>query len=82
MPTATVVATFIEHGDACLAVRVENDDGGRAVEYVGRVPLTPEFAALSNAEKKAALVAAVKAVRDAQKTPTPAAPSFSGTVTI
>ena len=80
MATAQVVACFVEANCACLAVRVT--EAGGNVEYIGRVELTPEFDALSNAEKKEALRAAVKAARDAQQTSKPAAPSFSGTVTV
>lgn len=82
MPSASVVGTFVEQGNVCLAVRVENDSDGQAVEYIGRVPLTPEFEGLTNAQKKAALVAAAKAVRDAQKAGPPAVPSITGSVTV
>ena len=80
MATAQVVSTFVEANCACMAVRV--DEGGKNVEYIGRVDLTPEFDNLSNAQKKAALVAACKAVRDAQQAAPPAAPAVSGSVTI
>jgi len=78
----TIVGTFIEHQHMCLAVRVEGDGAdGVAVEYIGRVPIAA-LAGLTNAERKALLVAAVKAVRDAQVTPDQSAPAVSGTVTL
>lgn len=69
MPNAQVVASWTEPGFACLAVRVnegETDDAGKPVarEYVGRVPIDDTWPALSAAQRKAALVAAVKAERD------------------
>lgn len=80
MPNGTAIATFIEGGCACLAVSVA-EAGGRNVEYIGRVPLA-DLEGKSNAEKKAALVAAAKALRDAQTTPPPAAQSITGSVTL
>ena len=89
MATATVAATWTERGYACMSVRVPNDTsltgtGAQTltVEYVGRVLMDDAWNAMTNAEKKTALTAACKAVRDAQVTPAAAAPSITGTVTV
>jgi len=87
MATATVVATYIEHGMACMEVAVDegqNDVNKRAsvTAYTGRVPMDAAWQALSGPDKKAALVAAVKAARDAQVAPVVAAPTITGTVTV
>lgn len=66
MPSATVVKAWTENGQAHLAVRVAEANGDN-IEYIGSVDLTPEFQALTQAQKRATLVAAVKAVRDAQQ---------------
>lgn len=83
---ATVVATWIERGHACMAVRVAADTtvNGQpaAVEYNGRVPMDDAWTAMTGAEKKTALVAACKAVRDAQVTAPPTAPNITGVVIV
>lgn len=81
MATATAVNTFIENNSACLAVRVL-EANGRNVEYIGRVDLSDAFEALTNAEKKDVLVAAVKAARDAQIGAARTVPTITGTVTV
>lgn len=80
MPQAQIVSAFIEEGFACLAVAV--NENGRRVEYVGSVPVS-ELNGLSDAEKRAKLVAAVKAVRDAEvrEASTPIS-GMTGTVTL
>ena len=84
MPLATIVNSFVENGSVCLEVTVTETENGapRSISYIGRVPADAAFAALSNAEKKAALVAACKAARDAQFPAAVAAPSLAGTVTL
>lgn len=80
MPQATVVDSFTENGFACLAAMVV--ENGRNTEYVGRVPLDAAWQALSAAQKKAALVAAVKAVRDASLAPARTDLGISGAVSV
>jgi len=79
MATATVITTFVEHDCACMAVVVV-EPNGEHVEYIGRVPL--EELTGTAAEKKAKLVAAAKAVRDAQQVRPPSAPTITGSVTV
>lgn len=72
MTTATIVATYVENGMACVEVVVdegEKDANGATVHhvYTGRVPVTSEFQALTNNQKRLALAAAVRAERDAQR---------------
>ena len=76
MPNAQVVASFTENGFACLAVRVG------ATEFIGRVSMDAAWQAMSAAEKKQALVAAVKQVRDATLAAAPADLGVSGQVAI
>lgn len=81
MPQAQIVASFVEDGYACLAVRVnEGPPGG--TEYVGRVPMDDAWQALSAAQKKAALVAAAKAARDASLAPATVDLGITGQVTL
>lgn len=84
MASATIVAVSHDGINATIAVRV--DEGGRrgSIEYMASLPLADLNALPSNAAKKAALVAAVKAVRDAQIAPAPTDLSAiaTGTVTI
>lgn len=75
-----IVAVWTERGHAHMAVRVT--EGNENVEYIGSVPLTDAFRALTRAQQKAALVAAVKAVRDAQVNERVVLADISGTVTI
>ena len=90
MPTGTIVSVYRDDTSAYAAVSVV--EGSRTFEYIGVVPLTGDLAAfgfpgqdwsaLSNANKKLALQAAVKAERDRQRAaPTPVA-GISGTVTL
>lgn len=64
MPNAQVVKSWSESGIAYLAVRVDEGVKLGQVEYIGAVPITPDFQALSPTGKKAALIAAAKKVRD------------------
>ena len=73
----TVIGTFVENGQVCLAVAVV--EAGGCVEYIGRVPLEA-LAGLSNTQKKTKLVEAAKAVRDAQTLTEAAAPTITGSV--
>lgn len=78
----TVVAVWAEGQTACMAVRVVEGGGAGPVEYVGRVPLA-DLAGLTPAQKRGALVAAVKAVRDGLRPPAGAGlPAVAGTVDI
>lgn len=81
MATGTVVASFVEQGCACLAVRVTEANGDN-VEYVARVLIDDAWNAMTTAQKKAALVAAAKAVRDAQVVASPQGLGITGTVTL
>jgi hypothetical protein len=75
MPQAQIVKAWTEGSDACMAVRVQETqvvDGASqsvAVEYVGRLAMDDGWAALTLAQKKAALVQACKSVRDAGQAP-------------
>lgn len=84
MASATIVAASHDGINATITVRV--DEGGRrgSIEYMASVPLADLNALPNNAAKKAALVAAVKTVRDAQIAPTPVDLSSvaSGAITI
>lgn len=83
MPTtANVVSAWQDANNAYLAISVV-EAGGKAVEYIGSMPLA-DFQALPNAAaKKAALVAAVKSVRDAQQGAAQSAiGGISGTVAV
>jgi len=64
MAAATITRCWQDDASVYLAVVVV-EDGGRNVHYVGRVALAA-LAGLTVAEQKAALVAAVKAERDAR----------------
>lgn len=80
MANGTIVNVWRENGSVCLAVTVAEAQGN--VEYIGRVPDDAAFAALSTAQKRTALVAACKAVRDAQTTVGAGVPSITGAVTL
>lgn len=81
MAAGSIVKVWRDATHARAAVAV--DEGGSAgrVEYTGAVPLEV-FEPLTSAEKKAALVAAVKAVRDAQLSGAAEIPGIAGSVTI
>lgn len=84
MPQAQIIGgPWVENGLVCLAVAV--DEGGRRFEYIGRVPVDGAWADMTNAQKKAALVAACKAARDATVGPATspdAGVALSGTVSL
>lgn len=65
---------------AYMAVRVAEAKGGD-VEYIASLPLD-DLKDLTPGQQKAALVAAVKAVRDAQRGGPADLPGISGTVTV
>lgn len=77
MAAGTIVTTFVEGDCVCIAVRVEEPTGAR--EYIGRVHAS-ELEGLSDAEQKAALVAAAKAERAARAGIYKPGPKISGTV--
>jgi hypothetical protein len=84
MASATIIAVSHDGTNAFISVQV-NEGGKRGnIEYMASVPLVDLQALPNNAAKKAALVAAIKAVRDAQIAPTPTDLSAiaSGNVTI
>jgi len=64
MPIGTIVKTWGDTSAAYMALRV--NEGGLDVEYLGAVPLA-SLAGLTPAQKRAVLVAACKAQRDAQQ---------------
>lgn len=71
-----------QDGTAVYLAAVVAEAGRGNVEYIGSVPLA-DFQALPDAaSKKAALVAAVKAVRDAQTAGQTVIATISGTVTV
>lgn len=79
MASATVVRAWKDAKSANLAVRVA-EAGGANVEYIGTVPVE-DLQGLTTAQQKAALVAAAKAVRDAQLNVAQDL-AISGTVTV
>lgn len=82
MADAQIVAAWVAGGVAHLAVRVNEGTPLGQVEYVGRVPLDDDWQAMSPAQKKAALVQAVKAARDASLAPPTTDLGLTGSVTI
>jgi hypothetical protein len=80
MATAQIINAWKDGTMAHLAVRVA-EAGGDQVEYIGSVPLAA-LVGLSAAQQKAALVAAVKAVRDTQQQAGNADLGLAGSVTI
>ncbi len=64
MATGTIVKTWGDIGTAYMALRV--NEGGLDLEYLGAVPLA-SLVGLTPAQKRAVLVAACKAQRDAQQ---------------
>ena len=81
MATATIVKLFAQNGKLCMVVSV-NEGGAIGVrQYVGKVPLS-ELDGKTNAEKKAMMVAACKATRDALIGDYVTVPSISGTVDV
>ena len=81
MPNAQIVASWQDAEHAHLAVAVDEGAGGSRVEYVGSVPIA-DLAGKSASQRKALLVAAVKATRDAQIAPPPTDLGIGGTVTL
>lgn len=79
MAAGTIVKVWQEREQVHAAVRVEEADG--AVEYIGSVPAS-ELAGLTNAQKKSALTAAVKAARDAQVARAVDVSGVTGAVTV
>lgn len=85
---ATIVGSFYESGQVCLAVRVSADAADAAgkpidVEYIGRVPLDDAWRSMSPPAQKAAMLSAVKSARDAQKSlASIPVPAMTGQVTI
>jgi hypothetical protein len=92
MATGNIVRVWQDQVNAYAAVAVAEGGAQGNVEYIGAVSLTAELKAvgfpgqtwadLTNAQKKAALVAAVKAVRDAQQATQSALSGITGSVTI
>lgn len=80
MASGTIVGTpWQDTGYTYLAVGVDEPEG--RVEYIGKV-LTADLADLTGPQKKAALIAAVKAARDAQRATPIAISGISGSVTL
>lgn len=79
MAAGTIIKAWQDATNTYLAVSVT--EGARPVEYIGSVP-TVSLAGLPGAEQKAALVAAVKAVRDAQQATTSAVGGLTGAVAV
>lgn len=92
MATANVIRAWQDANNAYLAASVAEGGSQGTVEYTGSVSLTSDliavgfagktWASLTAAEKKTALTAAVKAVRDAQQAGQAAIGGITGTVTI
>jgi hypothetical protein len=82
MATATIVTAYQDGTNAYITARVAEGGSRGNVEYSAQVPLTSLTG--TNAEKKAVLVAALKAVRDQTLAPaiTDLSAVASGNVTI
>lgn len=84
MASATIVSVTHDGITVTIAVRVIEGGTQGTKEYVATMLLSDLNTLATNAQKKAALVAAVKVVRDATLTPviTDLSAVASGTVTI
>ena len=84
MATATIVSAWQSEdgGRVCLAASVAEGGAKGTVEYVGCVDNDAAFQAMTNAQKKAALIAAVKAVRDGQAAARQSLAGITGTGTV
>lgn len=82
MASATIVKAWQDGINAYLAVSVVEGGNQGTKEYIGSVPLTDLVG--TNAQKKALLIAAVKAIRDAQVLPvsTDLSAIASGSITV
>ena len=83
MASATIVGQPYVRGGR-VYVHAAVDEGGQVgvVEYVASVPYDEGFQALGGAQKKAALQAALKAVRDGQLAAVQPIAGVGGTVTL
>lgn len=61
---AQIVASWSEGGYACLSLAVNEGPPWGRREYTGRVAVNDDWQALTNPQKRAALIAAAKAHRD------------------
>lgn len=82
MASATIIKVWQTPERVHIAARVAEGGQQGNVEYVASVANDADFAALSNAEKKAALTAAIKAKRDEQQAGPQAVSGISGAVTV
>lgn len=83
MATGTIMNVWSDDTHGHMAVRVSEGGSAGDVEYIGSVPLATLNALGTAAQKRAALVAAVKATRDAQLVGASAPiAGISGSVTI
>ena len=84
MASATIIKAWQDGAFAYLAVSVAEGGNQGTKEYIGSMSLVDLNALGTNAAKKAALVAVVKAVRDAQIVPvqTDLSAIASGSVTV
>ena len=81
MPQANIVSAWTDGGLASMEVTVAETDGKNHV-YTGSVDNNATFQALTNAQKKTALLNAVKAVRDAQVTQRTSIGGITGTAAV
>lgn len=82
MASASIIKVWQTAGRVHIAARVAEGGQQGNVEYVASVENDAAFAALSNAEKKATLTAALKAVRDTQQAGEQAVAGITGAVTL
>jgi uncharacterized protein with NAD-binding domain and iron-sulfur cluster len=80
MAAGTIIRAWQDSQNTYLAVSVNEGVNG-TVEYIGSVP-TASLSGLTAAQQKAALIAAAKAVRDAQQPTQAAVAGLTGAVTI
>lgn len=79
MASANIVSSWSKDGFAFMAISVA--ESGKNVEYIGSLPIDAAFTAMTAPQKKVALVAACKTVRDAM--PSAAVDlAITGTVTV
>ena len=83
MATANITKVWLDpSGSMAFIAAAVNESPGQDVEYIASVPNDAEFQALTNTQKKAKLIQAVKAMRDRQVSPSAAIAGITGTGTV
>lgn len=84
MATATIVAVWQSPDGNRVHVAARVAEGGQQgnVEYTASVPNDADFQAMTTAQKKAVLTAALKAKRDEQQSAAQTVAGITGNVTV